>query len=59
MSTTRELIRGPGEDEAGRLDGPPQDSPGHEAIDEILENRQRCAIDGGELFHSVGGLARD
>ncbi len=35
-----ELVRGPGEDEAGRLDGPRQDSPGREALDEILENCQ-------------------
>jgi hypothetical protein len=52
-----ELVRGPGQDEAGRLDGPRQDSPGHEALDEILKNRQWRAGDGGELFRRVGGQA--
>src|SRR5215472_4478023 len=52
------LVRRPGQDETGRLDGARQDSPGHEALDEILENRQRRASDGGELFHRVGGQAR-
>src|SRR5215471_16971983 len=53
-----ELVCGSGENEAGRLGGPRQDSPSHEALDEILENRQRCATDGGELSHRVGGEAR-